>query len=70
MLIVIKLIYLMRLYASLILCAFLTTAHALIDNNDETTKVILEKEYVGAPKPENDPRFKPIDSHYLTFPVL
>lgn len=53
---------------SLLLYACFALTRGLI--NDEQVSVITGSGSTATKKPENDPRFKPIESHYLTFPVV
>ena len=58
----------MKIYASYLCKALLfTLARGLIP--DEQAALISGDRGTMVPRIENDPRFKPVDSHVLTFPV-
>jgi hypothetical protein len=45
-------------------------AHALITKEETNTLMNEKANFAITPKPDNDPRFRAMATHYLTFPVI
>ena len=59
-----------KLFTGLICSVLISNLANALLSKDETVEVMTGKNTGKTTKPENDPKFKPIESHYLTFPII